>query len=184
MPAPEILPTLVVFARAQRRGWAAELAKTGIRVKTAPDNRWGRCDIKTVMLLPAVLAKDAAYRDGANEAWFVDASGAITEGASSNAWIVTAEGVLVTRQLDSHVLPGITRATVNDVAATERLRIEERAFTVSEALKAREAFVTSATNTVMPVVAIDGKKVGEGRPGPIVQRLRARFHEVAEISVV
>jgi D-alanine transaminase len=184
MPAPEILPTLVVFARAQRRGWAAELAKTGIRVKTAPDNRWGRCDIKTVMLLPAVLAKDAAYRDGANEAWFVDASGAITEGASSNAWIVTAEGVLVTRQLDSRVLPGITRATVNDVAATERLKIEERAFTVSEALKAREAFVTSATNTVMPVVAIDGKKVGEGRPGPIVQRLRARFHEVAEISVV
>jgi D-alanine transaminase len=184
LPGPETLPTLVVLARAQRRGWADELARTGIAVKTVPDNRWARCDIKTVMLLPAVLAKDAARRDGAREVWFVDAAGAVTEGASSNAWIVTAKGVIVTRKLDSRILPGITRATVNDVAAAEHLTIEERPFTVNEALKAREAFLTSATNTVMPIVAIDGKPIGDGRPGPIVQRLRLRFHQVAEISVV
>jgi D-alanine transaminase len=184
LPGPEIPPTLVVLARAQRRGWADELAKTGIAVKTMPDNRWGRCDIKTVMLLPAVLAKDAGRRDGAREVWFVDDVGVVTEGASSNAWIVTAEGVLVTRQLDSRILPGITRASVTDVAASEHLKVEERPFTVKEALQAREAFLTSATNTVMPIVTIDGKQIGEGRPGPIVQRLRSRFHQVAEISAV
>jgi D-alanine transaminase len=184
LPGADILPTLVVLARAQRRGWADELANTGIAVKTMPDNRWGRCDIKTVMLLPAVLAKDAARRDGAREVWFVDSQGAITEGASSNAWIVTAEGVLVTRKLDSNILPGITRAGVADVAASERLKVEERPFSVKEALQAREAFLTSATNTVMPVVAIDGQQIGEGRPGPIAQRLRSRFHQVAEISAV
>ena len=184
LPGPEILPTLIVLARSQRRGWADELAATGIAVKTMPDNRWGRCDIKTVMLLPAILAKEAARRDGASEVWFVDAAGAVTEGASSNAWIVTAEGVLITRKRDSRILPGITRATVTDVAASERLKIEERPFTVKEALQAREAFLTSATNTVMPIVTIDGKQIGEGRPGPIVQRLRSRFHQVAEISTV
>jgi D-alanine transaminase len=184
LPAPEILPTVVILARSQRRGWAATLAEKGIAVKTMPDNRWGRCDIKTVMLLPAVLAKDAARREGAREVWFIDSSGAITEGASSNAWIVTAQGTLVTRQLDSHILPGITRATVTDVARAERLKVEERPFTLDEAIKAREAFLTSATNTVMPVIAIDGHSIGEGRPGPVVQRLRSRFHHVAEISTV
>jgi D-alanine transaminase len=184
LPGADILPTLVVLARAQRRGWADELAKTGIAVKTMPDNRWGRCDIKTVMLLPAVLAKDAARRDGAREVWFVESQGAITEGASSNAWIVTAEGVLVTRKLDSNILPGITRAGVADVAASERLKVEERPFSVKEAFQAREALLTSAKNTVMPVVAIDGQQIGEGRPGPIAQRLRSRFHQVAEISAV
>ncbi|HEY8194658.1 MAG TPA: D-amino-acid transaminase [Hyphomicrobium sp.] len=182
LPDAETPPTLVVLARAQRRGWADELAKKGIAVKTMPDNRWARCDIKTVMLLPAVLAKDAARRDGAREVWFIDASGTITEGASSNAWIVTSGGVLVTHQLDVHVLPGITRATVSDVAKAEGLKIEQRPFTLAEALKAREAFVTSATNTVMPVVTIDGKPIADGRPGPLAQRLRARFHHVAEIS--
>jgi len=183
-PGPEIFPTLVVIARAQRPGWADELAERGIDVKTMPDNRWGRSDIKTVMLLPAVLAKDAAHRAGAHEAWFVDGSGAITEGASSNAWIVTGEGVLVTRPLDFRILPGVTRATVNDVAAAEGLKIEQRAFTLSEASNAREAFVTSATNTVMPVVSIDGRRIGDGRPGPIARRLRSRFHQLAEISMV
>lgn len=183
-PGPEILPTLVVLARSQRSGWADELAEHGIAVKTMPDNRWGRSDIKTVMLLPAVLAKDAAHSAGAHEAWFVDQSGAITEGASSNAWIVTADSVLVTRPLDPRILPGVTRATVKDVAAAEGLKLEERAFTLAEAFGAREAFVTSATNTVMPVVSIDARKVGDGRPGPVVHRLRSRFHELAEISIV
>ena len=182
LPAPETPPTLVVLARAQRRGWSAELAETGIAVKTTPDNRWARCDIKTVMLLPAVLAKDEARRAGAREAWFVDAAGNVTEGASSNAWIVTADGALVTHPLDNHILPGVTRATVMDVAKAEGMKIEERTFSKVEALKAREAFVTSATNIVMPVVKLDGAAVGDGRPGPLAQRLRLRFHHIAEFS--
>jgi D-alanine transaminase len=182
LPDPETPPTLVVLARAQRRGWAAELAETGIAVKTTPDNRWARCDIKTVMLLPAVLAKNEARQAGAREAWFVDAAGNVTEGASSNAWIVTADDALVTHPLDHHILPGITRATVMDVAKADGLKIEERAFSRDEALKAREAFVTSATNTVMPVVKLDGAPIGGGRPGPLAQRLRLRFHHIAEFS--
>jgi D-alanine transaminase len=182
LPGPDVPPTLVVLARSQPPSRAALLAETGIAVKTLPDNRWGRCDIKTVMLLPAVLAKDAARRAGAREAWFVDASGTITEGASSNAWIVTGGGVLVTHPLDRHILPGITRATVFDVAKLEGLKIEERGFTVDEALKAREAFITSATNIAMPVVTVDGRTIGDGKPGPLARRLRSRFHHIAEIS--
>jgi D-alanine transaminase len=182
LPAPESPPTLVVLARAQRRGWSAELAETGIAVKTTPDNRWARCDIKTVMLLPAVLAKDEARQAGAREAWFIDAAGNVTEGASSNAWIVTADGALVTHPLDNHILPGVTRATVMNVAKAEGMKIEERTFSKDEALKAREAFVTSATNIVMPVVKLDGAAIGDGRPGPLAQRLRLRFHHIAEFS--
>jgi D-alanine transaminase len=182
LPAPRILPTIVVLARAQRKGWSEELAETGIAVKTIPDSRWGRCDIKTVMLLPAILAKDAARREGAKEAWFLDADGNVTEGASSNAWIVTAAGTLVTHPLDHEVLPGVTRATVIDVAKAEGIKLEERAFRPEEALNAREAFVTSATNIVMPVVKIDGASIGDGRPGSLTRRLRLRFHHIAEIS--
>ena len=184
LPGPDVLPTLVVFARTQPRGRADRLAETGIVVKTVPDNRWERCNIKTVMLLPAVLAKDAARRAGAREAWFVDSSGTITEGASSNAWIVTAKGVLVTRPLGQEILPGVTRATVMDVAKAEGLRVEERAFTRDEALRATEAFITSATNIAMPVVTIDGQGIGNGLPGPLTRRLRSRFHQMAEISAV
>jgi D-alanine transaminase len=184
LPGPDVLPTLVIFARTQPRGRADRLAETGIVVKTVPDNRWDRCNIKTVMLLPAVLAKDAARRAGAREAWFVDSSGAITEGASSNAWIVTAKGVLVTRPLGQEILPGVTRATVMDVAKAEGLRVEERAFTRDEALRATEAFITSATNIAMPVVTIDGQGIGNGLPGPLTRRLRSRFHQMAEISAV
>jgi D-alanine transaminase len=182
LPGPEILPTIVVLARAQRKGWSEELAATGIAVKTIPDNRWERCDIKTVMLLPAILAKDAARREDAKEAWFLNADGNVTEGASSNAWIVTAAGTLVTHPLTHEVLPGVTRATVIDIAKAEGTKLEERAFSRDEALNAREAFVTSATNIVMPVVKIDGASIGGGRPGPLTQRLRLRFHHIAEIS--
>jgi D-alanine transaminase len=181
-PDQDVLPTIVVLARSLSRNRGAELAETGISVKTMPDNRWGRCDIKTVMLLPAVLAKDAARRAGAREAWFIDASGKITEGASSTAWIVTNKGVLVTRQLGKEILPGVTRATVMDVASLEGLKVEERPFTREEALKAKEAFVTSATNLVMPVTFVDGLPIGDGRPGPLARRLRLRFHQLAEIS--
>ena len=181
-PGPDVTPTLVVLARPQSRNAIAALADAGIAVKTMPDMRWGRCDIKTVMLLPACLAKDAAKRDGAREAWFVDDVGFITEGASSNAWIVTRDGALVTRQLDEKILGGITRATTLDVAKAEGVRVEVRPFTITEATSAREAFITSATNTVMPVVRLDERPVGDGRPGPVARKLRSRFHHIAEIS--
>jgi D-alanine transaminase len=182
MPPSGTLPTLVVLARSQRKGWADALAKTGIAIKTVPDNRWARCDIKTVMLLPAVLAKNEARKEGAQEVWFVDAAGKVTEGGSSNAWIVTSDGTLVTHPLDHHVLPGITRSTVMDVLKAEGLKVFERLFSREEALEAKEAFVTSATNIVMPVVRIDGMPVGDGKPGPLARQLRLRFHHVAEIS--
>jgi D-alanine transaminase len=182
MPPSGTLPTLVVLARSQRKGWSDALAKTGISIKTVPDNRWGRCDIKTVMLLPAVLAKNEARKEGAQEVWFVDAVGNVTEGGSSNAWIVTSDGALITHPLDHHVLPGITRSTVMNVLEAEGLKVSERLFSRQEALGAKEAFVTSATNIVMPVVRIDGMPVGDGKPGPLARRLRFRFHHVAEIS--
>jgi D-alanine transaminase len=183
LPSPNtIAPTLVVIARSQPQSKVAARAETGIAVTTTPDVRWGRCDIKTVMLLPACLAKDDAKKSGASEVWFTDASANITEGASSNAWIVTSAGTLVTRPLDNRILGGVTRATLFDCAAAQQLKVEERAFSLAEAYAAREAFITAATNTVMPVVAIDGRPIGDGRPGPITRRLRAQFHHSAEFS--
>ncbi len=179
-PDDSLPPTLVVIARQQSQSKLAAQAELGISVITMPDIRWSRSDIKSVMLLPACLAKAAAKTSGAREAWFTDASGFVTEGASSNAWIVTAEGALITRQLDQRILSGVTRAGVMDVAAAEGLKIEERAFTVAEALNAHEAFITSATNTVMPVVKIDGKTIGNGQPGATTLRLRSAFHHIAE----
>lgn len=180
-------PTLVCLARRQNPAFFESLADQGIAVVTMPETRWARCDIKTVMLLPAVLAKDAACRAGAREAWFVDRDGLITEGASSNAWIVTAGseaegqrgGQIVTRHLDPAILPGVTRATVLDVVRAEGLAFAERAFTLAEAMAAREAFITAATSTVMPVVRLNGAPIGDGKPGPVVRRLRARFHDLA-----
>jgi D-alanine transaminase len=182
LPRPGTLPSLVVLARPQPKGWSDELAKSGIAIKTVLDNRWARCDIKTVMLLPAVLAKDEARRSGAKEAWFIDAAGNVTEGASSNAWIVTVDGRLVTHPLGPHILPGVTRATIMDVANAEGLKVEERIFNRQEAIAAKEAFISSATQIVMPVVKIDDTPVGDGRPGPLARQLRLRFHHVAEIS--
>lgn len=183
-PVDTVAPTLVVIARSLQQSNIAALAETGIAVKTMPDMRWGRCDIKTVMLLPACLAKDEAKKTGAREVWFTDVSGNITEGASSNAWIVTSTGTLVTRPLDARILSGVTRATLFDCAAAQQLKVEQRPFSLDEAYGAREAFITAATNTVMPVVAIDGRAVGDGRPGPVTRRLRAQFHHSAEFSGV
>ncbi len=179
-----VAPTLVVIARSQSQSKIAALAQSGIAVKTMPDLRWARCDIKSVMLLPACLAKDEAKRAGAKEAWFTDADGFVTEGASSNAWIVTASGTLVTRALDYKILGGVTRATLLDCATAEGLTIEQRPFTVTEAYGSREAFITSASNTVMPVIAIDGRPVADGRPGPLTARLRTQFHRSAEFSAL
>jgi D-alanine transaminase len=180
-PAEATPPTIVVTARAHDPHKIAAQAQQGIAVVTVPDIRWQRVDIKSVALLPNVLAKQTARDRGAREAWLVDARGYVTEGASSNAWIV-AKDALITHQLGNDILPGITRSVVLDIITAHGLRLEERAFTIEEAYAAREAFVTSASQTVMPVVRIDGKPIGEGRPGPIVKALRRDFHAHAEIT--
>lgn len=179
-PPPDVPASLVVIARSRDPAKATVQAQAGIAVVTRPDLRWRRCDIKTVMLLPACLAKEDAHAAGAKEAWLVDADGNVTEGASSNAWIVDADGRLITRQLDAAILPGVTRRTLLDAIKAEGLVVVERSFSVAEAKAAAEAFITSASNTVMPVISIDGKPVGQGRPGLISQRLRSRFHRNAE----
>jgi D-alanine transaminase len=183
-PAPDVKPALVVTARRSDLAGLAAMAASGITVVTVPDIRWGRVDIKSVALLPNVLAKQAAREQGAREAWLVDAEGRITEGASSNAWIVSSDGRLVTRALDHHILRGITRTTLLDVARAHGLEVEERPFTTEEAYAAREAFVTSASQTVMPVVRINGHPVGDGRPGPLTRALRQDFHKSAHVGAV
>lgn len=179
-PGPQVRQTVVCVARAAAKGEADVRAAEGIAVKTMPDPRWARCDIKTVMLLPASLAKEAARAEGAREAWFVDERGFVTEGASSNAWIVDAAGCLITRPIDNAILRGVTRTTLIDVLKGQGLELVERAFSVKDAYAAREAFVTSATSIVMPVVRIDDRAIGSGKPGPVAKRLRGVFHGVAE----
>jgi D-alanine transaminase len=181
-PPHDVPRTVVCIARAVARASHEALADTGIAVKTMPDIRWRRADIKTVMLLPACLAKEAARAEGAREAWLVDNDGFVTEGASSNAWIVSGEGTVITRQIAPTILAGVTRATLIDLLGEEKVPYLERPFRVTEALQAREAFVTSATNTVMPVVRIDGSPIGDGRPGPLTQRLRSKFDQFASNS--
>lgn len=181
-PPDTVRPSLVVTARTVDPMDGDKTAAEGISVITTPDNRWERVDIKTISLLPNVLAKQKAKDAGAAEAWFVDEKGFVTEGASSNAWIVTADAVLVTRGADSGILRGVTRDVVLELLKREGGRFEERAFTVTEAMAAREAFVTSAGNLVMPVVRIDGHEINSGTPGPLSQKIRALFLTVAEHS--
>ena len=179
-PAPEVRPSLVVVARALDPSLAAARAAAGVAVVSLPEQRWSRPDIKSLQLLPNVLAKQAARDAGAFEAWFVDPDGFVTEGASTNAWIVAADGALVTRQADETILHGVARATLLDVAAKLALRFEERPFTLREAKEAREAFLSSATTIATSVVSIDGAAIGDGKPGAVVKALRQAFHEVAE----
>ncbi len=181
-PASPVRPSIVVTARAvdPRKGGA--MAAEGIKVISLPDIRWGRPDIKTIGLLPNVLARQAAKENGAGEAWLIDKDGMVTEGAASNAWIVDHENVIITRQIDNGILSGVTRATLLDLIAAEGLRVEERRFSLDEAKAAREAFITGAISIVMPVVGIDGIAIGGGRPGPLAQRLRVLFHSVAKRS--
>lgn len=181
-PPPNTRPSVVVTARSNDLARLEHLATEGIAVVTMPDTRWQRVDIKSVALLPNVLAKQAAREQGAREAWLVDAQGRITEGASSNAWIVSRDGKLITRPLGSDILPGITRSVVIDVIKTQGLTFEERAFSVEEAYAAREAFVTSASQIVLPVVSIDGRPVGNGAPGLVATALRRDYHRHAELS--
>jgi len=181
-PSVPVKPALVVTARAVDPMKLAATAEAGIAVVSVPETRWKRPDIKTICLLPNVLARQAAREAGAAEAWFVDADGMVTEGAASNAWILTQGGVIVTRPCDTGILRGVTRTTLLDVIAAEGLALEERKFSLAEAFMATEAFITGATTLVTAVVAIDGRPVGEGRPGPLAQRLRAKFHGLAARS--
>lgn len=176
-------PGLVMTAR-RLKPTDPKIVARGIDVITLPDMRWKRCDIKSISLLPNVLAKQTAKTKGASEAWLVGGDGIVTEGTATNAWIVTRKGILVTRTPDASILNGVTRRSVLRLAKREGLEIEERGFTVKEALAAREAFITSTTNYVMPVVHIDGKPVGDGKPGPFSRRLRAAYLDYMDESAV
>jgi D-alanine transaminase len=167
-------PTLVVTSRRSRPP-DPRLGEDGIAVITIPDIRWQRCDIKSIALIANVLGKQAAREASAYEAWQVDRNGEVTEGTSTNAWIVTGEGAVVTRAADSAILNGVTRLAIFDIIRREGYRLVERPFTVEEAKVAREAFLTSTTADLLPVVRIDGAPVGEGRPGPLGQKLRAAY---------
>jgi D-alanine transaminase len=175
-------PSVVVTARSIDRTRLEQLAAEGIAVVTMPDIRWQRVDIKSVALLANVLAKQTARDHSAREAWLVDAQGRVTEGASSNAWIVSRDGTLITHPLGRDILPGITRSVVIEVIKGQGLSFEERPFTVEEAYGAREAFVTSASQIVMPVVSIDGRPVGNGAPGLVAGALRRDYYRHAEIT--
>ena len=175
-----VKPTLVMFTSVKDI-INAPSAKTGIGVITVPDLRWTRRDIKSVALLAQVLAKQAAAEAGAGEAWMIE-DGKVTEGGSSSAFILTQDDVLVTRENGSAILPGCTRKAVVRLAEERQLRIEERAFTVEEALAAKEAFITSATVFVQAVVSIDGKQVANGKPGPMTDRLREIYVEFAKAT--
>ncbi len=181
-PKGDVKPAVVVTARSLDPRKGEKSAENGIGVITVPENRWERVDIKTVGLLPNVLARQAAEEAGAQEAWFVDKDGNVTEGSATNAWIVDKDGRLITRPAESGILRGITRTVVVDVARDEGVEIVERPFTVEEAKTAREAFVTSATKLVMPVVKIDDAVIGNGKPGSIATKLRELFYTQAEIA--
>lgn len=161
----------------------SQTARTGIRVITVPDQRWGRRDIKTVALLAPSLAKRQAVEAGADDAWMVE-HGTVTEGTANNAYIVTADNKIVTRPLSSQILAGCTRAAVLRLAEERGFEVEERAFTVEEAHEAAEAFITSATNLVTGVISIDGRVLSNGAPGPVTGRLREIYLEEARATAV
>jgi D-alanine transaminase len=181
-PKTSVKPTLIMFVTLKDIVNLPS-ARTGIAVITVPDIRWARRDIKSVALLAQVLAKQAAAVAGAGEAWMVE-DGKVTEGGSSSAFILTEDDVLVTRQNGSEILPGCTRKAVMALAEERQLRIEERPFSVEEALAAKEAFITSATLFVQAVVSIDGKTVAGGKPGPMTTRLREIYVEFARATAV
>ena len=170
-PFPKVAVPALVMTASRKPPPDLSVLETGKKAVTVPDIRWGRCDIKTVGLLPNVLAKQQARASGAYEAWMVDAQGNVTEGSSTNAWIVTREGQLVTRPTGNEILSGITRTSVMDLVKREGIDFVERPFTAEEAKQAREAFITSATSYVLPIVQIDDAVIGNGKPGTIARTL-------------
>ncbi len=175
-------PTLIVTARNLDPAAIDERRAKGIRAITRPDERWARCDIKSTALLPNILAKTAARNDGAFEAWLVDRDGYVTEGASTSAWIVTAEGRVVTRDLSNAILPGVTRRVILKAAAEAQVPVEERKFTPAEALAAKEAFITAATLGATAVVAVDGQRIGDGKPGPLTCRIQELYRHATMVE--
>ncbi|WP_018239586.1 D-amino-acid transaminase [Ensifer sp. BR816] len=183
-PAQDTPPSIVVTAKRTDAAAIARKNAEGIAAITVAENRWDRVDIKTVGLLPNVLARQKAKELGAQEAIFVDADGMVKEGAATNVWIVDGEGTLLTRPAEHGILRGITRRTLMDVAKPLGLKVEERAFSVEEMLGAREVFITAATSICFPVVSINGKTIGNGHPGSIAQNIREAFFDVAEKTAI
>ncbi|MEM0907506.1 MAG: D-amino-acid transaminase [Pseudomonadota bacterium] len=179
-PKPGTKPTLVVTSRSSSPAVREKVTENGIKVVTTPDIRWARVDIKTTAMTAQVLAKETAVRAGAKEAFMVDKDGFVTEGSSSTAWIVDQDGTFITRPTNMGILPGITRMAIMDYVERHNMKVEERPFTVEEAKTAREAFVTSASATLTPVVQIDDTVIGNGKPGSIASQLRAEFHDYVE----
>ncbi len=183
-PAEGTPPSVVVTAKSIDPAKGEANAKKGVAVVTQPDIRWGRCDIKTVGLLPNVLAKQAARERGAYECWMVDDMGLVTEGSSTNAWIVDENGKLRTRDTQANILRGCTRTTLMELIEQEGIELDERPFTVEEAKRAKEAFFTAAGAFVTPAVSIDGIKIGDGKPGPITTKLRTLYLEKAKRDAI
>ncbi|HYC98365.1 D-amino-acid transaminase [Brevundimonas sp.] len=183
-PAEGTPPSVIVTAKSISAAKSEAMAAKGVAVITTPDIRWGRCDIKTVGLLPNVLAKQEARERGAYEAWMVDEMGLVTEGSSTNAWIVDENGKLRTRDTQANILKGITRTALMAIIEDEGVELDERPFSVDEARRAREAFFTAAGAFVMPAVSIDGVKIGDGKPGPITTKLRTLYLEQAKRDAI
>jgi len=177
-PPAGVAPALVMTTRGMDFARMAKFT-AGVSVITVPDQRWARRDIKTIALLPNCLAKQKAVEAGCYEAWQVDGDGCVTEGSSSNAWILTGDNTLVTRPLNNDILHGVTRRTVIGLAREAGIALQERPFTVQEAYDAAEAYATSATSFVTPVVRIDDRPVGTGKPGPFAGRLLAAYRDYA-----
>jgi D-alanine transaminase len=175
-------PTLIITARSLDPEGIEQRRNKGVKVITRPDERWARRDIKSTALLPNILAKTAARNAGAFEAWLVDGAGDVTEGASTSAWIVDAEGRAVTRDLSNDILPGVTRRIILKAAAEAQIPVVERKFTVAEALQAKEAFITAATLGATAVVVIDGQKIGDGTPGPLTRRIQELYRHAATLA--
>jgi D-alanine transaminase len=173
--------TLIITYRPQDIAALEMRMEKGIAVSTQPDIRWGRRDIKTTQLLPNLMAKVAAKKVGAFEAWLVEEDGMVTEGSSTNAWIVDDKGDVITRDLSNSILAGVTRRLILEAAGEAQIRVVEREFTVAEAKNAREAFISSATGACVPVVAIDGVRIGDGRPGELTRRIRELYARKAGI---
>ena len=179
----EIRPTLFMYT--DERELIGELARDGITAITLEDTRWARRDMKTTQLLSQALAYRAAQEAGARTAWMVE-DGLVTEAASANAWIVTSDGKLVTRDLTPAILPGITRAAVMKLTEATGLKVEERAFTPNEAKSATEAFTTSSGAIIAPITAIDDVTIGEGRPGPVTRQIQKAYYTAmgADIAAI
>lgn len=175
-------PAIVVTAKRLNEARVARSVEKGVAVVTMPDLRWARRDIKSVALLPNILAKQAAREAGAYEAWLVDRDGFVTEGSSTNAWIVDKDGCVVTRSLSPDILPGVTRQVLFEAARREGIEIVERSFTSEEAKAAREAFISASSAVIIPVVRIDDASIGNGEPGSVTMRLRQAYAESGQLS--